>query len=378
MLPILYAADTAAADFSKNGLGFLHGLESCYVWERLNGIFELEAAGVKDPRRTVIPSMFLKAKPNKHDGAQLFEVYKVTDTAGALTIAAQHVRYITFNNIITEAVTDGTARTPAQWWAYIEDILACESYTTFTSPITATGVITAGKDRPIRLGDFIVGAKGSMIDVFGGHLKYDNFDIQLLQRRGSKTGIAIRYGGNVSSYSQEIDSTTVYTHLLPYAYIHAEESGSGKNLGERAIFGSVIDLNCTRLTYERALSYDFSDYFRDDVILISPGSGAPVDTTALMAKLNALSSSYVTRNGAALREISASITIDTGDALRSLQEVELGDTVLVELGDLDGPVRVQVQGIKYDVLGERIDAVELGRVKKTLADLIGVKNIGGA
>ena len=378
MLPILYAPNTPRADFTKNGLGFLHGLESCYVWERLNGIFELEAAGVKDPRRTVIPSMFLKAKPNKHDDAQLFEVYKVTDTAGALTIAAQHVRYITFNNIITEPVTDSTARTPEQWWAYIEDILACENYTAFTSPVTATGVITAGKDRPIRLGDFIIGARGSMVDIFGGHLKYNNFDIQLLQRRGSKTGIAIRYGGNVSSYTQEIDGSTVYSHFFPFAYIHAEESGTGKSLGERAIFGSVIDLNSTRLTYERALSYDFSDYFRDDVIVISSSSGAPVDATALRAKLNNLSAVYVTRNGTALREISASITIDTGDALRSLQNVELGDTVLVELGDLDGPVRVQVQGIKYDVLGERIAAVELGRVKKTLADLIGVKNIGGA
>lgn len=378
MLPLLYTPDATQAAFARNGLGFLHGLEKCFVWERLNGIYELEAAGQRDPGRTVTPNMFLKCPPNPGDDAQIFEVRRAQSTDELVTIEAQHLRYIAFNNIITEAVSDSTPRTPAQWWTYVSDLFACENYTTFTSDITDTGVITAGRDRPLRLGDFLVGTKGSMVDVFGGHLKYNNFGMSLLSRRGKRTGIAVRYGGNVSSHTQEIDGTTVYTHLYPFAYVRAEENSTGRGLGERAVFDEPVSLSNARLTYERALSYDFSDDFRDDTMIISQGSGAPVNFAELRDKLRALTASYVSKNGAALRNVSVSITIDTGDALRSLQKVELGDTVLVELGDLDGPVRVQVQGIKYDVLEEKIAAVELGRVRKTLADLIGVKNIGGA
>lgn len=376
MLPLVYSQNTPKSDFDLNGEGYLHGLTECYVTERLDGFYELEAKGYKDPQREIVPHVFLKVPPNAEDEPQIFEVYSTPGNDKSYTIKAQHNRYIVFNNIISERITDTTARTPAGWWSYISEFFACASVWSFTSDITSSGVITAAGKRPIRLGDFLRGTKGSMLDVFGGDFKYINFGIQLLSRRGTDTEIAVRFGSNVSSYSQSCDGSAVYTHFLPFAYVRAETEG-GESSGEMAVYHNVIDLNCSRLTYERALSYDFSDDFRDDVLILPQGGGAPTNYAAMVSKLDLLASEYVARNGDRLRAPSVNITIDKGDVLRTLQKVKLGDTVLVELGALTEPVRVRVIGVKYDVLNERIAEVELGTIKKRLADLFNIKNPGG-
>ena len=87
---------------------------------------------------------------------------------------------------------------------------------------------------------------------------------------------------------------------------------------------------------------------------------------------------YTAKNESALTNISANITVTADTALESLSDISLGDTVLVYFEPLDITVRAKIVKTQYDVLRERYVKIELGTVRKTIADLFSGKNIGGA
>lgn len=378
MVPIIY--DNATTDFSGNGAGFLHSCVSCVAEEERNGMYELTAEMYitdKQQAQLLIPGSFLKVKPNPLDDPQLFEIYHTTyHSDDTIEISAQHVRYITYNNIIEEAFISSLARTPSEWFDFIKSDLIVPYTGSFRSDITASGVITAGADRPIRLGDFFQGESGSMLDVFGGEFHFDNFDISLNTRRGRDTGICLRYGSCVSSHTQEADGQTMYTHFLPFAYVRAEAEGTGESQGERPVYHDVISLpNPTGMAHPRALSYDFSDDLRDEVMILYPNN-TPKNYEELRQMLQSLATAYVNRNEGSLTNPTVNIRVDVADALQKLSTCGIGDTVLVSLGELTE--RVKIERTRYDCLRERYEEIELGAIKRRFADLFNTKNLGGA
>ncbi|MBQ2152983.1 MAG: hypothetical protein II440_06000, partial [Clostridia bacterium] len=57
---------------------------------------------------------------------------------------------------------------------------------------------------------------------------------------------------------------------------------------------------------------------------------------------------------------------------------KLCDTVLIDLDDNGTTSRVKIIKTVYDSLAEKYIKMELGQPKKTIADMITVKNLGGA
>ena len=381
MLPILYPSNTSKQGFNKNGLGFIKDCLSCTVSETRNGAYECELKVLKTDRLSdlIIPSNFIKVKVNNTDDPQIFEIYQISSDTRTITAKAQHLKYIACGNATSETLIINNPDTPQNIWDnHIAEYLTLTNHFEFYSNITSTGIVTAAKARPTRLGDIFQGVKGSMLDVFGGEFHYDNFKIELLNRRGTDTGIAIRWGSQVSNLIQDADSTTVYNYLLPFAKVKIETSVTRTSKGEYMIYGNIVNLDCSQLTYERVLTYDFTDDFADDVLTVdennySPDSG---EYTALFQKLNALANKYIVRNESALTETSVNITVDLADTLKTLQDCKLCDTVLVRLGEVN--TRAKIVKTVYDCLNEEYVKIELGAIKKTIADLFSGKNIGGA
>lgn len=264
MLPLLYKSNTAKSDFDNNGLGFVKNCTKCKVTEVRNGLYELELEMLTNDRLadSIAVGMFLKAKANPHDKPQIFEIYQMSVTNTKITAKGQHLKYIAGGNVLGEdfgtLLDDGY--TPQETWEKIQHYLEFNNLFEFYSDITTKASVTAGRDCPIRLGDFLSGVDGSMLDTFHGEFHYDNFKIELLKNRGSETGLAIRYGSNISTYQQDSDSSTVYSHLLPYAIVKSEyyRSDDRRNAGDRMVYANLIDLHNDSLTYKRALAYDFS------------------------------------------------------------------------------------------------------------------------
>ncbi len=380
MQPILYKPNTTKAAFaSSNGLGFFNHCSNCIVTEERNGLYELSMSVLHTDRlsESVAAGMFVKVKANPLDDPQIFEIYQTSITDTAVEIKAQHVKYIANGNVLTEAYTH--TGTPSEVWTDMTEYLAFDNIFDFNSDITSSLNVTAAKERPIRLGDMLGGVDGSFLDVYGGEFKYDNFNISLLKSRGNVTGICLRYGSNISSYKQDSDISTVYTHLLPYAYISvADTDGNAKDY-KMPITLDLIDLNNDSLTYQRALAYDFSDDFADeDKVITSIGGGAPLNWAELQQKLLSKANSYITTNKTALTSISTNITVDIEDALNRLSACGLCDTVSIYYAPLDITASAKIIKTEYDALQEKYTKIELGTVKKTIADLFNIKNIGGA
>ncbi len=381
MFPLLYKSDTQKNDFDNNGLGFIRNCTKCKVTEVRNGMYELELEMLTNDRLadSIAVSMFVKAKANPHDKPQIFEIYQMSVTDTKITAKAQHLKYIAGGNVIDKLFKSDVALTPVETWNNIQSDLYLENLFTFDSDTTTKAIVTAGRDCPIRLGDFLSGVDGSMLDTFHGEFHYDNFKIELLKNRGTDTGIAIRYGSNISTYQQDSDSSTVYSHFLPYAIVKAEDYDTGKSIGDKMVYASLIDLQNSNLTYKRALAYDFSDSFtEDDDIAVIYQNGVVSNWSNLTAKLNTVANQYVNKNYTALTEISVNITVDVAETLANLADCKLCDTVQVYFEPLGFSASAKIVKTEYDVLLEKYTKIELGTIKKTIADLFSGKNIGGA
>ena len=395
MLPILYEKNTTKSDFDKNGLGFVRNCTKCVVVEERNGIYELELELSPTDRlaKDILPGRFLKVKSNPYDNPQIFEIYQVSVTDTSITARGQHFKYRVNGSIVSEipGLSKLQNKTPSLTWEAIQDYLEPQSYLEFYSDINTTNTVTAANARPVRLGEFLMGVKGSMLDVFGGEFHYDNFKIELLSQRGTNSGAVVRYGSNISSYRQDGDISTVYTHIIPYAIVQVESYATHESLGERVVFLSENKLELTAilneaypnaaphtsyLSYPKGLSYDFSDDFTDDK-LIEYSDGAPANRSDLETKLRTVAKKYVVENSAALTDVSVNITVDTAESLKNLQHCKLCDTVQVYFEPLNYYSTAKIVKTYYDCLLEKCTKLELGVVKKNIADLFSKKNIGG-
>ena len=376
MFPILYSANATKQELlNTNGLGFIKNCSSCRVSEERNGVYEVDMSVLRNDRLggNILPGMFVKAKTPEN--TQLFYIYSTIAEKNKVQAKARHIKYLANDNLISESFTK--TGTPQAVWDYIEEVIALPLDFSFSSDITTQSTVSF--DRLVRLGDFFGGVDGSLLDAFGGEYKYDNFNISLLNSRGTDTGVCLRYGSGISSLKQECSSATVYSHFYPYAYVKLQDT-QGQLKGERAITTlNTYPLN-TSLSYKRALAYDFTNDFFDEVLIVS-NSGAPADPTEaarLTQKLDTLANAYISGNRAALTQLSVSITIDTENGLKQLSSCNLCDTVLVYYEPFGISTRAKIVKTEYDCLLERYTKIQLGQTKKTLADLINVKNIGGA
>lgn len=398
MLPLLYNSNTTPQKFfDNNGLGFIKNSTKCIASEERNGKYELNLEVLTSDRLSsyIVPGMFVKAKANPHDDPQIFEIYQTSADDKKITAKGRHLRYIAYGNafrILYEAGAGvSIAATPQE--IFDEILTPMDPYPTMLlfdnnfelySDIETENYVHVGKQRLVRFGEFLQGLKGSMLDVFGGELYFDNFRIELLKNRGSDTGIAIRYGSNISSYHQDSDISTVYTHLMPYAVlplVYYEDDKDKSTLGERTLYSlSPIELVNTSLTYKRALPYDFSDKFTEehDHIHLDTSVGGWLNESELFDKLQTEAEKYIRENQAALTDRSVNITIDVAATLNTLRNCHLCDTVKVCFEPLGFTTNAKIIKTEYDCLNERYTKLELGTAKKNIADLFDGKNIGGA
>lgn len=400
MLPLLYNSNTTPQKFfDNNGLGFIKNSTKCIASEERNGKYELDLEVLTSDRLSscIVPGMFVKAKANPHDDPQIFEIYQTSADDKKITAKGRHLRYIAYGNAFRILYDAGAgvsrAATPQEIFDEIltsggtyahPTMLLFDNHFDLYSNITSTNYVLAGKQRLVRFGEFLQGLKGSMLDVFGGEFRFDNFRIELLKNRGSDTGIAVRYGSNISSYHQDSDISTVYTHLLPYAVLPLvlyEVDKDKATLGERTLYSySPIELGNTPLTYKRALPYDFSDKFTEehDHIHHDTSVGGWLNESELLDKLQTEAEKYIRENQAALTDRSVYITIDVAATLNTLRNCHLCDTVKVCFEPLGFTTNAKIIKTEYDCLNERYTKLELGTVKKNIADLFDGKNIGGA
>lgn len=350
MIPILY--EGTEQNFITNGLGRLADAISCKVTEERNGQFELEMTypitGVH--YEDIAESRIIFAKTEEGGNNQAFMIYKISKPLnGIVTINAQHISYL-LNGFV---VMPFSAASCAEAFGKIAENIIITTPFSFYTDVQST--VSFHLDSPRAVRNLLGGEQGSLLDTYGGYdYKFDNFDVYLLQHRGSDNGVSIRYGKNLTDLKNSIDSTNVYTGIVPY---WSDNEGNAVYLPEKV----VLSEHYTDYPYKIIKTVDFSSDFETE----------PSD-----AQLRAKAQSYIASSTAWKLKNSIDVSFvnlgqtDEYKHIAALESVKLCDYVTVVYSKLGVNIKTKVIKTVYNVLTERYDSISLGDTTYTLAKAI--------
>ena len=339
MIPILFQTMTEGTVPTNYGIGPLTDCISCTVTEERNGGYELAMTyAVEGIHASEIePNRFILAKPNYTDDPQIFRIYKVGKTInGSFTVNAQHISY----DLSGKVISSGTASSAVAACTLLQ--AKAGSFTINTDKtVSAAFSITA----PSSVRSWFGGKEGSLLDIYGGEWKYDNYTASLKQARGSDRGVEIRYAKNLTQLSQMLDMSNLCTGVIPF---YIDQDGN-KTVGTKVSTGLTLDV-------DRDIAIDFSQD-------VDPESG-----TAIATQLANLANAYITNTN--LTSITNSITLDFVQSGKLTERVDLCDTVYIYFEALGISAAAKCVKTVWNVLEERYTSTTFGDARTNICDTI--------
>lgn len=347
MKPILYPASEKT--FNTNGIGILADAISGYVYEELNGQFELEmqypVEGIHFGE--IALECYLTAKPDPVKDDQIFEIYRITKPMnGIVTIYARHIAYQQRGIVVSPFTAESCADALVQ----MKNNAVTDCPFSYSTDKTTSAQMVVGV--PKNIWKLLGGSEGSFLDTYGGEYEFDNFKVMLHSRRGADRGVSIRYGKNLTSLEQDANCANVYTGVYPY---WTDADGNLVTLPEK-----ILRADGT-YTKDRILDLNLSDRF---------------DTQPTEDELRVRAKKYMTDNDIGTPTVSWKVEFvqleqtEEYKSMALLERVLLGDTVSVEFPKMGVSASARAVAAKYHFILERWEYVTLGSVKANLADTI--------
>lgn len=358
MIPILYEANET--DFTSLGIGPLGDAIKCVVTEELNGEYELEmiypVSGVH--YSDLIEDRLIYAVPSEGAIKQIFKIYQIEKPLdGQVTVRAEHIHYL-LNKMVVKPFH---ATTVAEVMYKLKPNIVDNCPFNFSTDMNTEGLFKM--IVPTECGKILGGSEGSILDVYGhGEYEFNNFNVILRSHRGADNGVTIRYGKNLTELNASVDTSTVYTGIVPY-YKDSEDNvtyapnyvvwSDHKNdyaypLAKVVDFSSEFDEE--KEAWEQAHSEDDPD---------KPYAPTPND---LVVKAR----EYLTRNAGWNKNNNIKVSFvnlwqsDEYADIAVLERVKLCDTVTIIYQKLGVSTTKKVIKTEYNVLLDRYDSIELG------------------
>lgn len=345
---------SSETNFQNNGLGFLTDTISAVVHDELNGNYELNIEYVKDGNLSqyLVEENIIKCKV-KDGTKQLFRITNVEKTFKTIKITARHIFYDLLNNFLADAYPQTLSAQP-----FLQYLL---NHTNFETNFTAVSDITNTKTaRYIRINPVqaIIGdIDNSMVNLFGGELKRDNYTINFLSRVGQNNGVKLLIGKNITGINVAIDITDLATRVMPQGY-------DGLLLPELYVDSMLINNYPT----PKVITLEFSD------IKYDPNDANAYHTLedAYAALRNRVREQY----SLGLDKPKINININWIELSKTeeykqysnLETVNLGDTITAEILGLNYETRVI--SIDYNVLKDMVTNFQIGTFRPTIASQI--------
>lgn len=388
MLPILYDKNVTKEELlSTNGLGILTTCTECTVTEERNGIFECSITVVisdNDPlSKKVEVGKFVKLKANPQQVPQIFELYSEnsTITDRKRTFTGRHIHYFLNYDLIQGGyyvATDshfsygGHTGTPKEIFDFVYSknfengaIFADKEFTFDSDITTESDKVDIHSIRTV--GDFLGGDSKSLLQIFKGEFKWNNFDIEFLKSRGVEKNLIIKYGVNLKSFQQEKNIEKMYTHIYPYVKVEL-----GKDTSTNETVYGILNLhrNGGPLVYTLISDTTFHRKILElDLTETLKSKKMDMNTPGATVYLNIYNATekYAKDNQLTVPEVS--LTITTESELEEMKNIALCDTVSVYFPTLQSIAKAKVAKVVFDSLLERYTTIELGTPKKSLANL---------
>ena len=347
MIPVLYEQNET--NFNTNGLGRLSDAISCTITEERNGGFELmmeypiEGIHFSELRNARI----IKATPADGRADQRFSIYRIDKLIGGKArVYAEHISYqAAYIPVMPFSAGSATAA-----------LVGLKTNAVATCPFTfSTDIVSSAsfsQEKPDNMRSMMFGAKGSVLDVYGGEYEFDNLTILLRSQRGSDNGVTLRYGKNITDLSQENNITSTFTAIMPYAMKDEQVI----TLPEKTISASTAG----NYPYLRVKTVDLSSEFED---------GEEIT----VAKLRQKAQAYISSHGIGVPAVSVKVSFaalwqtEEYKDIAPLERVNLCDTVTVLFEELGVSTKAKVIKTEYNVLLDRYDSIEIGQPKQTIS-----------
>lgn len=351
MIPVLFEKDTYIGDrLSSNGLGRLPDCLSCKVTEERNGIYECEftypVGGINFDKIQL--GRIIGVTHDETDYfIQPFDIVSYSKPIdGIVTFHAVHCSY-RLGKIVTNG-TNVSSLTDAM------DILqqAAPGFN-FLTDMTSSAYAMAFDGVPKAVRSFLGGVEGSILDTYGGELEFSLNNVTLHYSRGQKRNFAIRYGVNMTDYTDETDCSEAFTACVPYWK------------GENTIVGSQVDSGLPSFNG------------RNDCIPLDLTSKFETEPTTAQLEAEALTYMTTHRANAPAQNITVDFVRlqDLGfEDLGSLMKCNLCDTIEVLFPEYGMSGLYKIVRVVWDVLTDRYEEMELGSLRTTLSEALGITN----
>jgi len=360
--PILY--DKHATQFFNLGLGVLKDAVSCLVTEERNGVFELEmsypSSGALADLIEVDYLIKADAGHRRASKEQVFRIERIDKGInGAMTVYAKHVSYLAQSLALRPSVRINGETGSSALGLWRDAIVGAHPFRV-SSDISRRGSTHLTIQNCQNARQALGGANGSILDVWGGEYLFDNYHVQLFDKRGRDANTLISYGRNLVDLDQEENIANTFTSIYPYAIYG---SGDDAQIITLASPNFVMDSeNARYFAHRRVLPVDFSREFERD-------------ERPTAARLRELGEAYMEEHEIGVPRVSISLSfVDLTKALNgaglTYEELNLCDTVPVYFEKLGIKTYAQVVRVEWNVLLDQYENIEVGHTKKTLGDTI--------
>ena len=351
MIPILYESNETG--FTSNGLGRLRDCISCEVTEERNGIYECEfeypITGLH--YSDILLGRIIAVEHDETGDIQPFDIYAYSKPLnGVVTFHARHISYRQSGIVVTESNIDSLAHALIG----LKNNPSPSNPFTYDSNIIREGYLPYADGTPRTVKEFLGGGEGSILDIFGGEYEFDKFHVQLWEDRGEPKDITIRYGVNMTEFTDEVDYSESYNACVPYW-----------QKDDVTVIGGMVtvdNLNFDGRDYCTPL--DLSDKFEEQPTttqLENEGKSHIINNQPYLPSQNIKVDFIQLKNS------------DEYKQFADLEKCRLCDSVRVifPLYDMEG--RFKIVRIVWDVLQERYKEMELGNLPISLAQALGIK-----
>lgn len=350
----IYASDTT--DFTNNGYGFLTDVLDAEVVEELNGDYYLQLEYVLNGALSeyLVQDNIIQCKVE--DGTmQPFRIKRVVKDYSTIEVYAQHIFYDLLNNFLLDtAPTNLTCQSFGEWILTKTDF---PTNFTFTSDISDSGSARYVRRNPIEaiMGDI----ENSMLNIFGGDLKRNGFNISLLSQMGSSNGIQLIFGKNIKQIKITTDNTSVVTRLLPLGFdalmlpeVYVDSPNIGNYLTPRIAKVEFQNIKYDPESEEEGVYTNLDDAYSALRAAANQLFGSGIDEPIVNVKIDWV-------------ELSKT---EEYKQYQSLESLHLGDYATANILGLDYSTRVVKT--TYNPLTDSIDKFEIGSIQRSIGTSI--------
>lgn len=354
MIPILYEKDETA--FASNGLGRLRDAISVVVCEERNGVYEMDMEypvdGVNYDRIQL--GRIIAVEHDESNDVQPFDIVGYSRPInGVVTFHCTHISY----RQCALTVSGTNINSLADAFTMLGNAVPSNPFSYWTDK-SSTGFLASADGIPHSVRQVLGGMEGSILDAYGGEYEWDTWTVKLWNSRGELKPFTIRYGVNLTEYSEEVDYSDTYTSCVPYW------SGQDDNGNDVVVKGNKQTVSYPSFNgVDRCIPLDVTDKF---------------ETKPTQAQVEAEGLSYMNSNQTYMP--SQNITVDfvrISDTpeyaqFKSLQTCKLCDSINVEFPLYNMTGQFKIVKTEYDVLQERYSKLELGTLSTSLAEALGI------